>query len=601
MASFKSGNDNQKALALFICLFLAYIYKEKVWDAYFMPQRPVVVQPQQAAPAPSPAPADRFAESSASPVSTETAPSTPTTPSPSTQLTEKTAAETAGRYPSDAQIANEGEVVIETSTITAKISLLGGRITDFRLKKYLADLTNPQTPLNMVDHIEFAPYPLGVYTGSESDAWVHYQLQSAQQVSHGNELQNNPLAPGAENSVVLRGTLPDGREISKTINFHGEGYFVDVAVKIDRPAADASRVGLEWTRLIAKGSASALDPYNTSGYVWFDDQKALRESFAKLSKDEIDLSGVRWITMADKYFMATLISEDHLSPARTLKTDELYRERLYGSDTERRARLFVGPKSYRLLEDAGYELKRTIDFGRTGIIAAPLLSLLHVLHDILGNYGLAIIMLTIIVKLGLYPLTASSFKQMKAMQELAPELKKIKESNKDKQQQQMETMQLYRERGVNPLGGCFPMLVQMPVFIGLYSALLLDIELRHAPFALWIHDLSAPEKLMIGNIAVPVMVLLFIISMLIQQWTTPSNMDPTQRKAMLVMPLVFGFMFAKMPAGLTLYWLTNNLISIGQQAGLRGKYAEKGGSAFKLTAMIAAAVFLFALLITKVF
>ena len=157
-------------------------------------------------------------------------------------------------------------------------------------------------------------------------------------------------------------------------------------------------------------------------------------------------------------------------------------------------------------------------------------------------------------------------------------------------------MSLYKKRGVNPLGGCLPILLQMPIFIGLYSALMLAVELRHAPFALWVHDLSAPEKLMLGGFGIPVMVLLFITSMLIQQWITPSNIDPTQKKMMMVMPLIFGFMFAKMPAGLTLYYLTNNLISIGQQRAIQGK---GGKSAVLVTASVSLAVFLFAFALVK--
>ncbi|MCB0359410.1 MAG: YidC/Oxa1 family insertase periplasmic-domain containing protein, partial [Bdellovibrionales bacterium] len=251
--------------------------------------------------------------------------------------------------------------------------------------------------------------------------------------------------------------------------------------------------------------------------------------------------------------------------ARGLKTGELFRSRMSGTDTSGEFKIFVGPKKYELLEsiDNGYE--RNINFGWTGFVAAPLLMLLHFFYHILGNYGLAIVGLTILVKFALFPLTNASFKQMKAMQEIQPEMKRIRETVKDKQQQQLELMALYKKNNVNPLGGCLPMLLQMPIFIGLYSALLLAIELRHAPFALWINDLSVAERLHVGGVGIPVMVMLMMVSMVVQQWMMPATGDPMQKKIMMVvMPVVFGFLFVNFPAGLTLYWLSNNLISIAQ-------------------------------------
>ena len=219
-------------------------------------------------------------------------------------------------------------------------------------------------------------------------------------------------------------------------------------------------------------------------------------------------------------------------------------------------------------------------------------------YGIFGNYGLAIVTLTILVRLALYPLNSASFKQMKAMQDLKPEMDRIREEFKDKQEQQMQLMALYKKHGVNPLGGCAPVLLQMPIFLGLYSALMLAVELRHAPFAGWIVDLSAPEKLMVLGVGVPVMVILFVVSMMVQQWTTPSQMDPTQKKVMMAMPLALGFMFAKFPSGLTLYWLTSNLISIGQQKGLYLSHDSGKASALKITLSVSVVVFVLAYVVT---
>ena len=611
MGTEPSKQDTNRGMAVLLCLFLAFMYKQMVWDPYFnktglnhAPQGLAGSVPgSQPTPTSLPRdPADQFAEPPTEGFQEPLNVAPANTPANTPGKASSTPAAATGQptelkkgYPTDGQIKEAGEVIVETARVKARISLLGGRVTEYLLKDHAAALGKDQPRLNMVEHVDHAPYPGGVYSGGYDDAWTTYRLRSSQNVfkSQNGVLSEDSalisrVAGEASSAVILEGELPDGRTISKTLTLYGEGYFVDLAVNLSASPADNSRLAVEWTKLVAKDSPSFLDSYATSGYVWFDGQKALRETFSKLHAASFDVSNILWLTVADKYFMATILSDDGAANGRVLRTGDLYRARVFGSDREKRARLFIGPKSYRLLEDVGYELRRNIDVGYTGVISVPLISLLHLLYDYLHNYGLAIVVLTIIVKLLMYPLTGSSFKQMKAMQDLSPELNKIKEGNLDKQQQQMAMMALYKEKGVNPLGGCFPMLLQMPVFIGLYSALMMDLELRHAPFAGWVHDLSAPEALHVFGFGVPVMVILFVASMLIQQWQAPSTMDPAQKRVMMFMPLIFGFMFAGMPAGLTLYWLTNNFISIGQQAGFR---REGTGHALRLTLLVAGATF----------
>jgi YidC/Oxa1 family membrane protein insertase len=196
--------------------------------------------------------------------------------------------------------------------------------------------------------------------------------------------------------------------------------------------------------------------------------------------------------------------------------------------------------------------------------------MLRFFDSIFNNWGLAIILLTLLIKFAFLPLTRKSFTSMAAMQELQPEITALRARLKDDPtRMNQEMMALYKKNKVNPVGGCFPILIQIPVFLGLYNALNYSIELRHAPFALWIKDLSAPELFYVGSFGIPVMVILMGISMFIQQWTTPSTMDPMQKKIMMVMPVIFTFMFIGFPAGLVLYWLTNNVISIVQQHYIR--------------------------------
>jgi YidC/Oxa1 family membrane protein insertase len=228
--------------------------------------------------------------------------------------------------------------------------------------------------------------------------------------------------------------------------------------------------------------------------------------------------------------------------------------------------VYVGPKAESSLERAGHDLIRALDFGYFWFAAIPLLHALRFLHRLLGNYGVSIILLTTGVKILTIPLTRATFRNMREMQKLQPQMTKLRERYKDDPAAlQKEMMELYRRHRVNPFSGCVPMILQIPIFIGLYNALSSAIELRHAPFAFWVTDLSAPDRLLIAGVGVPVLTLLMGGTMLLQQWITPAQGDPTQQRAMMLMPLVFTFMFINLPSGLVLYWLVNNVLTIGQQ------------------------------------
>ena len=205
-------------------------------------------------------------------------------------------------------------------------------------------------------------------------------------------------------------------------------------------------------------------------------------------------------------------------------------------------------------------LEKTVDFGWFDIIAKPLLLSLTFFYRFLGNYGLAIILITIIIKILFWPLTHKSFKSMRGMQKLQPEMAKLKEKYGDKKEEMAkQQMQLYKQYNVNPLGGCLPMLLQIPVFIALYRGLMDSIELRHASFiGFWINDLSAKDPTYIAPLVMG-------LSMFLQQKMTPTAADPAQAKMMLLMPVIFTVMFLNFPSGLVIYWLVNNLISIAQQ------------------------------------
>ncbi len=235
--------------------------------------------------------------------------------------------------------------------------------------------------------------------------------------------------------------------------------------------------------------------------------------------------------------------------------------------------LYIGPKDIDILSSQNALLEKTINFGWFDIIAKPLLLSLKFFYKYIGNYGLAIILITIIIKILFWPLANKSFKSMKGMQSIQPEIAKLKEKYKDnKEEFAKQQMALYKQYNVNPLGGCLPMLLQIPVFISLYRVLADSIELRHADFiSFWINDLSAKDPTYIAP-------LLMGASMFLQQKMTPSAADPTQAKMMMFMPLIFTVMFLSFPSGLVIYWLLNNVLSIAQQLYINKKSNVPGGN-----------------------
>jgi YidC/Oxa1 family membrane protein insertase len=244
--------------------------------------------------------------------------------------------------------------------------------------------------------------------------------------------------------------------------------------------------------------------------------------------------------------------------------------------------LFFGPKSTDAVKQAGHELARVIDFGMFDFLAKPCLWLMNQIYGVIPNYGVAIIILTILTKVLLWPLGTKSYKSMSQMKKLQPLIQEIRQKHKDdRKRMNEEVMRLHRTYNINPLGGCLPMVLQIPVFFALYRMLDTAIELRHAHFLWWINDLSAPDRLfhfgfsipfMEPPYGIPVLTLVMGGTMFLQQKMTPPAGDPTQAKMMLLMPVVFTFIFINFSSGLVLYWLVNNVLSIGQQYYTQKKF-----------------------------
>jgi YidC/Oxa1 family membrane protein insertase len=276
-----------------------------------------------------------------------------------------------------------------------------------------------------------------------------------------------------------------------------------------------------------------------------------------------------WSAFSDKYFTDVVIAEKGsiasvrmTQPAADLLVRDIASPMLSVAPGQVAAvdyAVYYGPKDLDILKMQGNRLQEVIDYGWFGPIAKPLIYSIKYFYKYTGNYGLAIIIITCILKLVFFPLTHKSYKSMKDMQKLQPKMTELKEKFKnDRDAMNKAVMELYKTHKVNPLGGCLPMIVQIPVFFGLYRALMYSIELRHAPFYFWITDLSAKDPYYVTPIIMGA-------TMFIQQKMTPTNMDPIQAKMMLALPIVFTFMFLNFPAGLVIYWLINNVLTIAQQ------------------------------------
>lgn len=457
------------------------------------------------------------------------------------------------------------EVMVETPDYIARFTSQGGRLASFRLKRYRAGVEADSPLIDMVSAGAGVELPLGLRlreTPTGADRGIVYEVRGV----------DLTLEAGAAGSLAFVGATPSGRRIVKQFTFSGSSYAVEAAVSIDGAPQGA---GLLFT---TRGENKGV-----KGDALFEGVIALRDGdIVREWPDDIEDrlkidEPLSWIGFGHTYFVAALIPAEGVEAEATVtRRDRGFVMEARGraaapGDGAVRYRLFMGPKVLSLLESFDRGLEQSIDFGYFAFIAVPMLHALNFFHTYTRNYGLDIILLTVLIKLLLWPLTQKSFVSMKRMQKLQPQMQRLKDKfGDDKTRLNKEMMDLYKRNHVNPLGGCLPMLLQFPFFIGFYNALLTPIELRHASF-LWITDLSRPdwESLPLSvfgyEVGIPVLVLLMGASMFIQQWMSPAIGDPNQRRMMMLMPLVFTVIFVSFPAGLTIYWFVNNILSIVQQ------------------------------------
>lgn len=456
---------------------------------------------------------------------------------------------------------------VTTDVYDIEIDTTGGDLRRVDLLKYPVSIDQPDQPFRLMDDgSEFHIAQAALLGGSDSPAPNHHQIFSAEKSSY--------TMQEGEQSLEVRLSWSDesGVRVDKIYTFKRDSYVIDVDFEV------YNNSGQPWSghiyRQLQRGepadSGSMFIYTYTGGVIYSQEEKYEKIDFGDMAKEPLNrtIQG-GWAAMIQHYFLSAWVPPVDESANYYSKTSGANRYILGmvspaasvapGESTTLSSRLFIGPKLQHRLEDVAEGLELTVDYGFLTVIAKPLFWMLELIHSFIGNWGWAIILLTVMIKAAFYKLSEASYKSMAQMRKLQPRLKQLKERfGDDKQKMNEAMMKMYREEKINPLGGCLPILVQIPVFIALYWMLLESVEMRQAPFMFWIEDLSTKDPYFV----LPV---LMGITMFIQHRLNPTPLDPIQARVMMILPIAFTFFFMFFPSGLVLYWVVNNTLSIAQQ------------------------------------
>lgn len=534
-------------------VFLAILLSFVVFYGYQV----LFVPPPPANPAPSAANAPASPGPVAAPAS-----QVPTTPSP---VDDPVAVTTDN---------SEREIVVETATVQAVLSNRGGRILHWRLKDY-PDVDGK--PLDLVPSAipESAPRPFALRL--PDDNVTRRVNNGLYRVSGDRDGKVDALASGA--TVVFEFADAAGLQVRKEFRFEPRSFILTFSASVSNGGRELNPTILWGPGLGDVGASAGGGSFFTGNYVQPPQAMFHRNGAVErlpqtlLSESPAHEGDFRFGGIDDHYFIAAVLNPGftriELRPAAVPDANGLVRQLLDQSFRRREPpsnlRFFIGPKQVDALREIDGELVRAINYGIFDWMVVPLLTSLKWLHQFLGNYGVAIVVLTILLNLAMFPLRHKSVVSMRKMQEIQPQMKAIQEryahlkmTDPGRQKMQTEIMSLYRERGVNPAAGCVPMLLTMPVLLAFYSLLSMSIELRGQPLGGWIRDLSAPDPFYV----IPA---LMGVTMFWQQKITPTTVDPAQQRIMMIMPVMFTGMMLFSPSGVVLYWFVSNLWAIGQQ------------------------------------
>ncbi|MGB2833687.1 MAG: membrane protein insertase YidC [Methylotenera sp.] len=465
---------------------------------------------------------------------------------------------------SEFKLLSGQRIKVTTDLFKADIETIGGDLRRLELLKHRAS-DNDKSNFVLLDD---AAKPM-TYVAQTGLIGANLPSHNAMFTSAATNYQ---MPAGQDTLEVRLSWAGNGITVDKVYTFHRNQYAIDVNYEIKNGSAAAitPEVYYQIVHDNESNQGSALMPTFTGGSYYTEAKKFNKLAFKDMDKEPLNVeSQDGWVGLLQHYFVSAWIPKEGI--ARKFYTEKL-NEQMYrigtrsplgsiapGASLSIPARLFSGPQTKKDLQETAPGLEYTVDYGWLTIVASPLFWVLSKIHGLVNNWGVAIILLTLLIKALFYPLSAKSYRSMAQMRELAPRLESMKQKfGDDRQKMQQAMMELYRTEKINPMSGCLPILIQIPVFISLYWMLLGSVELRHAPFFGWIQDLSAIDPYYI-------LPLIMGASMIIQTKLNPKPTDPIQAKVMTWMPVIFSVFFFFFPAGLVLYWVVNNIISIWQQ------------------------------------
>ncbi len=465
--------------------------------------------------------------------------------------------------------ALERTVAIETDLVRVVINARGGVISSWELKSFHTAPPD-EKPVQLVYQGAKFKGPLSIAT---SDASADQALREGLYAVETDFTALDDAHPVGHATMRFQDPA-SGLKVEKRLTFHQGSYLVDVALTVE---------GLKQSYEVVLGTNFGIVEWG-DGFIGLIGSASLVDGKVEKETPELELErkgAVQWVALQDKYFLSVLMPQGANAALAKKEGEKLVsagvRIPSSGAGASTALQLYAGPKEYDTLRSLHVGLEETIDFGWfifgswsvVKAVAKPIFYVLRFINDYTHNYGVTIILLTMGIKMLFVPLQYKSYKSMKQMQVIQPKVQGLQEKHKDDRDKlNKELIKLYRDHKVNPVGGCLPMVLQMPVFVALFNILYMTIDLRQAPFVGWITDLSVQD---------PFYVLPIIMgtTMVIQQKITPTTMDPTQAKIMLVLPVFMTFLFINFPAGLVLYWLTNNVLTIGQQMVTERIFANK--------------------------
>lgn len=461
-------------------------------------------------------------------------------------------------------------ITVQTDVLSLEIDTRGGTVVQAELLNYPVDIAHPQQPVRLLAVSDrFYVAQSGLLATEQARAPDHYAQYKAERRHYRLKDDEEQL------TIPLVWQDSSGVTVTKTFILKRDSYAIGVEHRVDNHSGETWQ-GRQYRQLqrnhLEEGGNRFIYTY-TGAVIYSPEHKYEKIDFEAIVKNPLQRSfDGGWAAMIEHYFLSAWVPPPSVVNnyyTRAIDTQAGYRYLVGlaspsqsvspGESLTFSSLLYIGPKIQDQLEAVAPGLKLTVDYGYLTIISQPLFWLLDKIHSFIGNWGWAIILVTLLIKLAFYKLAETSYRSMAKMRQVQPKMMAIRERYaNDRQRQSQAMMELYKKEKINPLGGCLPMLIQIPVFIALYWVLLESVELRQAPFILWIQDLSVKDPYFV----LPV---IMGVSMYFQQKLNPAPLDPVQAKVFAVLPFVFTVFFAFFPAGLVLYWVVNNVLTIAQQ------------------------------------